>query len=118
MRLRAGFRLLLSMYAILQAYQVRANRCSVGAQFVLGSWYKKNELGTRAAVFASLGQLGSMAGGWIQAGLLVTLQGTSYRFFRIQPSSLTLTPRKKWLAGVEMDFHHCFGHDHSSCFVW
>jgi ACS family pantothenate transporter-like MFS transporter len=42
---------------------------------VLGSWYKKNELGTRAAVFCVFGQLGSMAGGWIQAGLLETVSG-------------------------------------------
>ncbi|KAL1979656.1 hypothetical protein VTN96DRAFT_5401 [Rasamsonia emersonii] len=47
----------------------------VGAQFILGSWYKKSELGTRAAVFCCFGQLGSMAGGWIQAGLLQTLAG-------------------------------------------
>ncbi|KAL1969770.1 hypothetical protein VTN77DRAFT_7279 [Rasamsonia byssochlamydoides] len=47
----------------------------VGAQFILGSWYKKSELGTRAAVFCCFGQLGSMAGGWIQAGLLETLAG-------------------------------------------
>lgn len=42
---------------------------------MLGSWYKKNELGTRAAVFCVFGQLGTMAGGWIQAGLLESLSG-------------------------------------------
>lgn len=47
----------------------------VGAQFILGSWYKRNELGTRAAVFCVFGQLGSMAGGWIQAGLLKNASG-------------------------------------------
>lgn len=48
---------------------------SVGAQFILGSWYKKSELGTRTAVFCVFGHLGTMAGGWIQAGLLQTLAG-------------------------------------------
>ncbi|KAF8858573.1 pantothenate transporter [Acephala macrosclerotiorum] len=47
----------------------------VGAHFIYGSWYKKSELGTRAAVFVCFGHLGSMAGGWIQAGLLESLAG-------------------------------------------
>ncbi|KAL3421069.1 putative h+-pantothenate symporter [Phlyctema vagabunda] len=49
----------------------------VGAHFIYGSWYKKSELGTRAAVFCCFGHLGSMAGGWIQAGLLKSLDGKS-----------------------------------------
>lgn len=48
---------------------------SVGAHFILGSWYKRSELGIRAAVFCVFGQLGTMAGGWIQAGLLAALAG-------------------------------------------
>ena len=36
---------------------------------------KKSELGTRAAVFVCFGHLGSMSGGWIQAGLLTSLAG-------------------------------------------
>ncbi|KAJ5949571.1 pantothenate transporter [Penicillium verhagenii] len=47
----------------------------VGAQFILGSWYRKTELGMRAAVFCVFGQLGTMSGGWMQAGLLETLAG-------------------------------------------
>ncbi|KAJ5809960.1 pantothenate transporter [Penicillium pulvis] len=47
----------------------------VGAQFILGSWYRKSELGVRAAVFCVFGQLGTMSGGWMQAGLLQTLAG-------------------------------------------
>ncbi|KAK7744114.1 hypothetical protein SLS53_003635 [Cytospora paraplurivora] len=42
----------------------------VGAHFIYGSWYKQSELGTRAAVFCGFGNLGNMAGGWIQAALL------------------------------------------------
>lgn len=49
------------------------NKFSVGAHFIYASWYKKSELGTRAAVFVCFGHLGSMAGGWIQAGLLESL---------------------------------------------
>lgn len=48
---------------------------SVGAHFIYGSWYKKSELGTRAAIFCGFGNLGNMAGGWIQAGLLTSLHG-------------------------------------------
>lgn len=51
------------------------NDPSVGAHFIYASWYKKSELGTRAAVFVCFGHLGSMAGGWIQAGLLQSLNG-------------------------------------------
>lgn len=47
----------------------------VGAHFILGSWYRKSELGTRTAAFCCFGHLGSMAGGWIQAGLLKSLSG-------------------------------------------
>ncbi|KAL4899302.1 hypothetical protein BDW74DRAFT_183835 [Aspergillus multicolor] len=47
----------------------------VGALFTLGSWYKRSELGTRNAIFCVFGHLGSMAGGWIQAGLLESLAG-------------------------------------------
>ncbi|KAL1873004.1 hypothetical protein Daus18300_004145 [Diaporthe australafricana] len=47
----------------------------VGAHFIYGSWYKQSELGTRAAVFCGFGNLGNMAGGWIQAALLGSLSG-------------------------------------------
>lgn len=47
----------------------------VGAHFIYGSWYKRSELGTRAAIFCCAGHVGSMAGGWIQAGLLASLDG-------------------------------------------
>ncbi|KAI0129904.1 pantothenate transporter [Xylariales sp. AK1849] len=47
----------------------------VGAHFIYGSWYRKSELSTRAAIFCCFGHLGSIAGGWIQAGLLQSLDG-------------------------------------------
>ncbi|KAJ4417783.1 hypothetical protein N0V82_005949 [Gnomoniopsis sp. IMI 355080] len=45
----------------------------VGAHFIYGSWYTQAELGKRAAVFCGFGNLGNMAGGWIQAALLGSL---------------------------------------------
>lgn len=67
---------------------------SVGGHFIYGSWYKRSELGTRAAVFCCFGHLGSMAGGWIQAGLLATLDGKSglaaWRWLFIIVSIITL----------------------------
>ena len=54
-----------------------ANRSfiSVGAHFTYASWYRRSELGKRAAVFCGFGNIGNMAGGWIQAGLLGSLSG-------------------------------------------
>ncbi|KIV79645.1 hypothetical protein, variant [Exophiala sideris] len=49
--------------------------CYVGAHFIYASWYKQSELGKRAAVFCAFGNIGNMAGGWIQAGLLGSLSG-------------------------------------------
>jgi len=49
----------------------------VGAHFIYGSWYRQSELGTRAAIFCGFGNLGNMAGGWIQAGLIESLSGSS-----------------------------------------
>ncbi|KAJ4290828.1 hypothetical protein N0V90_010023 [Kalmusia sp. IMI 367209] len=47
----------------------------VGAHFIYGSWYKRSELSTRAAIFCCFGHLGSIAGGWIQAALISALDG-------------------------------------------
>lgn len=67
---------------------------SVGAHFVYGSWYKKSELGTRAAIFCCFGDLGNMAGGWIQAGLLTSLDGKAglpaWRWIYIIVSVITI----------------------------
>jgi ACS family pantothenate transporter-like MFS transporter len=66
----------------------------VGAHFILGSWYKKSELGTRAAIFCNFGHVGSMAGGWIQAALLKYLDGKAglpaWRWIFIIVSTLTI----------------------------
>ncbi|KAH6867843.1 hypothetical protein B0T10DRAFT_467637 [Thelonectria olida] len=66
---------------------------SVGGHFIYGSWYNRSELGTRAAVFCCFGHLGSMAGGWIQAGLLKSPDGhgslAAWRWLFIIVSILT-----------------------------
>ncbi|EXJ89291.1 hypothetical protein A1O3_02357 [Capronia epimyces CBS 606.96] len=49
--------------------------CYVGAHYIYASWYKQSELGKRAAIFCAFGNIGNMAGGWIQAGLLGSLSG-------------------------------------------
>ncbi|GAT21102.1 pantothenate transporter [Aspergillus luchuensis] len=70
--------LTLITYKMTRAWQVillNAIEGGVGAQFILASWYKKSELGMRAAVFCVFGQLGTLSGGWIQAGLLEALAG-------------------------------------------
>ncbi|VUC32964.1 unnamed protein product [Clonostachys rosea] len=68
--------------------------CYVGGHFIYGSWYKKSELGTRAAVFCCFGHLGSMTGGWIQAGLLSSLDGhaglAAWRWLFIIVSIITI----------------------------
>ncbi|KAI0023053.1 MFS general substrate transporter [Xylariomycetidae sp. FL0641] len=47
----------------------------VGIQYVLGSWYKKTELGKRTAIFACAAYVGTMISGYIQSGLLASLDG-------------------------------------------
>ncbi|KAH8651428.1 pantothenate transporter [Xylariales sp. PMI_506] len=68
--------------------------CYVGGHFIYGSWYKRSELGTRAAVFCCFGHLGSIAGGWIQAGLLESANGrgglAAWRWLFIIVSVITL----------------------------
>ncbi|KAJ6783206.1 hypothetical protein PWT90_01246 [Aphanocladium album] len=68
--------------------------CYVGAHFIYGSWYKRSELGTRAAIFCVFGHLGSMTGAWIQAGLLTSLDGhgslPAWRWLFIIVSVMTL----------------------------
>jgi len=46
-----------------------------GTIFLLGSWYTKEELGARNALFAMCGTLGTMTSGLLQAFLLETMDG-------------------------------------------
>lgn len=47
----------------------------VGTHYVLGSWYKREEIGKRAAVFTSSGLAGSMFSGFLQGGIHRSLDG-------------------------------------------
>lgn len=47
----------------------------VGVQYVLGSWYKREELGKRTAIFTSSGVAGSFFSGFLQGGIHKTLDG-------------------------------------------
>ncbi|KAH8761215.1 major facilitator superfamily transporter [Diaporthe sp. PMI_573] len=82
----------------------------VGAHFIYGSWYKQSELGTRAAVFCGFGNLGNMAGGWIQAALLGSLGGKSslppWRWMFIVVSVMTIPfALFGWLAIPDLPHH-------------
>ncbi|ROV93145.1 hypothetical protein VSDG_07384 [Cytospora chrysosperma] len=49
----------------------------VGIQYVLGSWYKRTELGKRTAIFACAAYVGSMISGYLQSAVLAGLDGKS-----------------------------------------
>jgi ACS family pantothenate transporter-like MFS transporter len=41
----------------------------VGCHYILGSWYKEQELGKRTAIFTSSGLAGTMFSGFLQGGV-------------------------------------------------
>ncbi|GME40268.1 putative mfs general substrate transporter protein [Neofusicoccum parvum] len=47
----------------------------VGIQYVLGSWYKRTEIGKRTAIFACSAYIGTMVSGYIQSGVQASLGG-------------------------------------------
>ncbi|KUJ19735.1 MFS general substrate transporter [Mollisia scopiformis] len=47
----------------------------VGIQYVLGSWYKRNELGKRTAIFSCAAYVGTMISGYLQSAVLAGLNG-------------------------------------------
>ncbi|KAJ9142998.1 MFS general substrate transporter [Pleurostoma richardsiae] len=49
--------------------------CFVGVQYVLGSWYKKTEIGKRTAIFACAAYVGTMISGYLQSAVLASLDG-------------------------------------------
>ena len=46
-----------------------------GLHFILGSWYRKSELGRRSALFVISGVLGQMFSGYLQAALFAGMDG-------------------------------------------
>ncbi|KAI9731234.1 MAG: hypothetical protein M1834_005427 [Cirrosporium novae-zelandiae] len=47
----------------------------VGLQYVLGSWYKRTELGKRTAIFSCSAYVGTMISGYLQSAVLSGLNG-------------------------------------------
>ncbi|KAJ5100266.1 major facilitator superfamily domain-containing protein [Penicillium angulare] len=47
----------------------------VGCHYILGSWYKTDELGKRTAIFTSSGLAGTMFSGFLQGGIYDSLNG-------------------------------------------
>ncbi|KAF8640079.1 hypothetical protein AX17_001319 [Amanita inopinata Kibby_2008] len=51
----------------------------VGTHYILGSWYKTEELGKRSALFTSSGLVGTLFSGVLQAGIYKNLNGINGR---------------------------------------
>ena len=51
--------------------------CFVGVQWILGSWYRPEEVGKRTAIFTSSGLAGTMFSGILQGAIYTNLEGTS-----------------------------------------
>lgn len=51
--------------------------CFVGVQWILGSWYKPEEIGKRTAIFTSSGLIGTLFSGIMQGGIHTSLDGVS-----------------------------------------
>lgn len=45
----------------------------VGCHYILGSWYKADELGKRTAIFTSSGLAGTLFSGFLQGGIYTSL---------------------------------------------
>lgn len=66
----------------------------VGIQYVLGSWYKANELGKRTAIFSCAAYIGTMISGYLQSAVLEGLDGkhgiSAWRWVFIIDGSMTV----------------------------
>jgi ACS family pantothenate transporter-like MFS transporter len=66
----------------------------VGIQYVLGSWYKKNKLGKRTAIFSCAAYVGTMISGYLQSAVLAGLNGkhviTAWRWVFIVDGCITI----------------------------
>jgi ACS family pantothenate transporter-like MFS transporter len=51
--------------------------CFVGVQWILGSWYKPEEIGKRTAIFTSSGLIGTLFSGIMQGGIHKSLDGAA-----------------------------------------
>lgn len=51
--------------------------CFVGVQYVLGSWYKRTEIGKRTAIFTCAAYVGTMFSGYMQSAMIAGMNGKS-----------------------------------------
>lgn len=51
--------------------------CFIGVQWILGSWYKPDEIGKRTAIFTSSGLAGQLFSGIMQGAIYTNLNGVS-----------------------------------------
>lgn len=51
--------------------------CFVGVQWILGSWYKPEEIGKRTAIFTSSGLIGTLFSGIMQGAIHKSLDGAA-----------------------------------------
>ncbi|ORY68561.1 MFS general substrate transporter [Pseudomassariella vexata] len=65
------------LYAIRFCVGFLEGSCFVGVQYVLGSWYKRTEIGKRTAIFACAAYVGTMISGYLQSAVLAGLNGTN-----------------------------------------
>lgn len=80
----------------------------VGIMYVLGSWYKRTELGKRTAIFACSAYVGTMFGGYIQSAVKSSLDGRNgieaWRWVFIIDGKLQCLKR---VADLRSDYCYC-----------
>ncbi|KAI0306958.1 major facilitator superfamily domain-containing protein [Multifurca ochricompacta] len=67
------------IYAIRFLQGMAESSTFVGTHYILGSWYKPNELGKRSAIFTSSGLVGTLFSGVLQAAVYRNLNGKAGR---------------------------------------
>ncbi|KIY73746.1 MFS general substrate transporter [Cylindrobasidium torrendii FP15055 ss-10] len=68
-----------SIYAIRFFQGMAESSTFVGTHYVLGSWYKPDELGKRSGIFTSSGLIGTLFSGILQAAVYTHLNGVANR---------------------------------------
>lgn len=63
------------LYALRFCIGLFESAAGPGLHYILGSWYRKSELGRRSALFVISGVLGQMFSGYLQAALFAGMEG-------------------------------------------
>lgn len=77
----------------------------VGCHYILGSWYKQEELGKRTAIFTSSGLAGTLFSGFLQGGIYSSLSRSNLESYLFSPL-LILLRRPSGAPRMEMALHH------------